>query len=258
MVYTYMFMNGQSIDDGVQFLANAGLNLFAVFALDGLPAPVATAVANASPSPNPYQRLLLIGHGGPTLWRQLQANSPAATDPVDSYSIATTHQFIDRYLAGAASLILYPSNDQYLLPLSELGQLAGWSQPTPLGLGIHPSFGVWFAYRVALLTTAVLPTNAPVDPTGQPHACLSCTHKPCISACPAQAVQPDGFDIFACSRYRLQPKSACADRCLARMACPMAPEQRYTLAQIQYHYQHSLETIRAYYTDSSTGNHFER
>jgi hypothetical protein len=56
-----------------------------------------------------------------------------------------------------------------------------------------------------------------------------------------------GFDVFECSHFRLQENSPCHDRCLARLACPVAPEHRYELAQVQYHYGRSLQTIRTYF-----------
>lgn len=238
-------MNKQQVEAGIQFLAQAGLNLFAVFAIDRLPSQLTTAVAANIPL-HQYQRLVLLGHGGQTMWQQLQASQPPATDPVDTYSIQLAQQFIDMYLDAAPSRLLYPTADPYLLPLTQLGELAGWSRPTPLGLGIHPDFGLWFAYRAAFLTSAALQPTAPISNPDAAYACQQCQAKPCIRQCPAQAVQRHQFHLAACVDYRLAPQSACADRCLARMACPEAPAHRYSLAQIQYHYQQSLDTIRAY------------
>jgi hypothetical protein len=114
-----------------------------------------------------------------------------------------------------------------------------------LGQGINAEFGVWFAYRTAFLTTAVLPIII-TPPTLSP--CDSCVEKPCLSACPVGATAENGrFAINRCAPHRLQPNSPCADRCLARIACPIAPEHHYTLPQIQYHYRDSLETLKKYY-----------
>jgi epoxyqueuosine reductase len=131
--------------------------------------------------------------------------------------------------------------------LQQLGELAGWSHPSPLGQGINPTYGVWFAYRAVFLTTAELPLTGGAP---RPSPCDACLDKPCLSACPAGAVQPARFDIDGCANYRLQPASPCADRCLARMACPYFPEHRYSLEQIRYHYGRSLETLAAWYGTS--------
>jgi hypothetical protein len=48
----------------------------------------------------------------------------------------------------------------------------------------------------------------------------------------------------ACADHRLQPDSSCAKTCLSRVACPIAPEHRYSDDQLAYHYSRSLETIR--------------
>jgi epoxyqueuosine reductase len=81
--------------------------------------------------------------------------------------------------------------------------------------------------------------------------CASWSGKPCTAACPVGAVQPAYFDVDRRARYRLRPQSTCPDRCLAWLACPYFPEHRYSLAQIQYHYGRSLETLRVWYEDSA-------
>ena len=66
--------------------------------------------------------------------------------------------------------------------------------------------------------------------------------------CPAQAVQGvNQFKVTTCVDFRLQAQSACQDRCLSRLACPVAPEHCYEQEQISYHYSHSLTSIRRYY-----------
>ena len=148
-------MNNLPLQNGIDWLAKGGLNLFAVLDCGELPTAVTTIIHSSNIPFANYSRLVLIGHGGRTLWSQLQQTDMRRADPVDTYSLTHTQQFIDDYLDGADSLIVYPSD--YLVPLGQLGELAGWSHPSPLGQGINAEFGVWFAYRTAFLTTAVLP-----------------------------------------------------------------------------------------------------
>jgi epoxyqueuosine reductase len=242
------------LKEGARFLAEGGLNLLAVFDCADLPSPAAQIMAgHGVPAATvvpvaEYRRLVVVGHGGRRMWEALQEFGMETDDPVDDYSIALTRRFIQEYLDGASHLWLYPGTE-YIVPLQQLGEAAGWSYPSPLGLGISPVFGVWFAYRTAFLIDADLPL---VFEEATPSPCDSCAAKPCIQSCPVGAVQVRmrvSFDVEGCARHRLRRGSPCADRCLARMACPYFPEHRYTLPQMRYHYGRSLETLRAWFGD---------
>lgn len=238
------------IEDGIQFLAAGGLNLFACLDCASFPEKLGRQLLAAGAPLADYGRLILTGHGGRRLWQQLQQVDMSHPDPVDNYSLRLTRQFIHDYLDDADHLILYPG-DPYFIPLQQLGELAGWGRPSPLGQSIHPEFGVWFAHRTAFLINADLPV---IRSEKRPRPCDSCAEKPCLTTCPVEAVQPAHFDISTCADFRIQPQSVCADRCLARMACPVAPQHRYTLEQIQYHYRQSLAIMRMYRTGTEYMN----
>jgi len=231
------------LDDGIEKLAEAGLNLFAVLDPDALPDRAVQLMTSTGVAIGPYRRLVLIGHGGRRMWTALQKWVVKTGDPVDHYSASLTRRFIRDCLGDARVLWLYPDT-AYLVPLQQLGETAGWCSPSPLGTGISPVYGLWFAYRAAFLVDADLPvtTNARAA-----SPCIDCATQACLRACPAGAVQLDEMDLEACIRHRLRPRSSCADRCLSRMACPCAPEHRYTLPQIRYHYRCSLNTLRDLY-----------
>jgi hypothetical protein len=231
-----------NLQSGIRFLAERGLNLFAVLDNAALPAEVARQLAVTGVPLDDYRRLVLVGHGGRRMWEALRKKAIETPDPVDRFSTSLTSTFIRDYLGNEPVLWLYP-NTAYLVPLQSLGEAAGWSFPCPLGSGISPIYGVWFAYRAAFLIDADLPLVHEA-PAASP--CDTCTTRPCITACPAGAVKPDAFDISSCARQRLSPESLCAHRCLARLACPICPEHRYTPSQIQYHYACSLETLRSW------------
>lgn len=226
---------------GLTFLADGGLNLVAVFDCAALPQQLCDLMADVPLAD--YQRLVLLGHGGRRLWEALQAQGMAAKDPVDTHSTQLAQQFIHDYLGAPPTYWLYP-NSPHLVPLQQLGALAGWSHPSPLGLGISSTFGVWFAYRTAFLVDAELPLRR--EPA-QASPCDSCVDKPCITTCPVSAVKLHAFDVEGCARFRIKESSPCAVRCLSRMACPYFPEHRYSLEQMQYHYGQSAETLRRWY-----------
>jgi len=232
-----------NFQEGRRFLAAGGLNMLAVLACADLPQQAAQLMLDSAVPLADYRRLVLVGHGGRRMWQALQERGLDTADPVDNYSITLTWEFIHDYLDGAPVHWLYP-NTEYIIPLQQLGAAAGWSYPSPLGTGISPVYGVWFAYRAAFLTNGDLPLLQD-DPAPSP--CNTCLEKPCIKACPVGAVRLDAFDINGCVSYRLQPVSPCADRCLARLACPFFPQHRYSLPQIQYHYGRSLIDLRVWY-----------
>jgi len=236
-------MNEAKLSQGVEFLAEQGLNLLAVLSCETLPDNVSQTLLAGDIPLHDYRSMVLIGHGGRRLWQALTDFGMQTADPVDHFSLVMTRRFVDEFLDSSPALMLYPAG--YTIPLQQLGALAGWHHPSPLGLGINETYGVWFAYRAAFLTTLPLPAIQNPKTTSP---CDTCRDKPCIGACPAQAVQGVGqFKVSACVDFRLQEQSICQDRCLSRLACPVAPEHRYEPAQLHYHYTHSLASIRRYY-----------
>ena len=95
-----------------------------------------------------------------------------------------------------------------------------------------------------MLTTAELAISTPA-PT--PDVCANCPDQPCVSHCPADAVSTTrAFSVASCFNYRSSEDSRCQDRCLARLACPVAQTQQYPFAMTQYLYTKAMETVRRY------------
>jgi hypothetical protein len=161
-------------------------------------------------------------------------------DPIDAHSLRA----IGAALADRPHRVLYPGVGSSTVPLARLGALAGWHHPSPLGLGIHPEHGLWFAYRALVVLAAPDLEPTPPAPGGPP--CESCVDQPCLRACPAGAVDPAGFRVRECVEFRVREASPCQDRCLARLACPVGAASRYDPDQLAYHYLQSLATIRRY------------
>lgn len=221
-----------------------GLNLQAVFEVAKLPENIAAALRAGAP----YRQLLLIGHGGGLLWRQLQRAGMQGAHPIDDFSRAQVAAWLQSHYPGCRHQFLYPGPPG--VSLQGLGQLAGWHHPSPFMVGINARWGSWFAYRALLLADTELP---PTQAATSASPCASCASRACVSACPADALR-DGFDLAACLAYRQQPGSACQDRCLARNACPVGDEQRYSEAQISYHYGRSMRHLSLHSSPAKTGD----
>jgi ferredoxin-like protein FixX len=224
-------------------LNNAGLNCHAVFDIASFTSEVRELLTARCTQAANYRQLILIGHGGTTFWQALQAIGRDLTrneteHPVDEFTVATVQQFLQTEFAGIDFEIVYPGS--YTISLQELGKLAGWHHPSPFMVGINSSFGSWFAYRAVVLANTDLPANLTVQ-TESP--CTSCNEKPCISNCPAHALDDGQFHLLKCVSYRQQSDSLCKNTCIARTSCPVASEHKYSEAQINYHYGRSMEVI---------------
>ncbi|MCW8906413.1 MAG: hypothetical protein OQL28_04125, partial [Sedimenticola sp.] len=233
----------EKLSTAVSELEEKGLNLFSTLRVGSLPESAAALLNQLELPPGDENRVILIGHGGRRLWQSLQQAHWHHADPIDNFSHAAANRFCQQLLQGYRHQVIYPGTCP--VPLQQLGIRAGWHSDSPLGLGIHPEWGLWFAYRAAILTDAPLPEIRQPNPAAP---CDQCLDQPCISHCPARALSATRqIDMSRCGDYRLQEDSTCSDRCLARLSCPVAGEHRYTLEQITYHYRLSLETLRHYH-----------
>ena len=216
-------------------LDDAGLNRQHVFNLSDLPAEV---LAPLGPLAN-FTQLILLGHAGRRLWTCVQAAHLPGEHPIDDYTTQVVSRLFTPLLGNAPSQLVYPG--EVMIGLQALGHLAGWHHPAPFMVGIDSQWGSWSAYRAVILAQSQFPIS-PRSHLAPP--CPSCLNPPCISACPAQALQGGEFVFSRCSTFRLLENSPCAQGCLARLACPVGQEHRYDEAQIVHSYQRSLQWLR--------------
>ena len=219
-------------------LARCGLNRQHVFDLADLPPAVIATLGDTAP----WRQLVLIGHGGKALWDYVKAAGIAGEHPIDDFTVRSIERCFAEHLPANRYRIVYPGDAP--VGLQQLGALAGWHHAAPFMVGIDPDWGSWYAYRaVVLADTGFCPFPA-VD---RSNPCSRCVNRPCIAACPAQAMAGGGFSLARCAAYRLQPGSACAFTCLARVACPVGSAHRYDADQLRHTYAISLRTIREYF-----------
>lgn len=184
---------------------------------------------------------LLLAAGGRELFAAMgDAGAVTGEDPFDTYTIATVTRIFDDHLPTVKFNFEYPGEGA--APLIALGEYLGWSHPSPLGLGISPKFGLWFAYRAFVRIDARLPVTQPINSASP---CDSCVTRECVAGCPAAAVsQPGKFAIDKCGEFRQQASSRCANTCLARLACPIATQHQYDSAQFSYHQGRALVGLK--------------
>ena len=136
------------------------------------------------------------------------------------------------------------------LPFQSWAKRTGKVENSPLGILIHPEYGLWFGLRGVLFAhDSNLEAHKMIQqlhkliqqPQVQSKICLKCIEKPCLSACPVSAFGDDGLDVKSCfSHLERVEKSAASPNCLevgcaARSACPVAIKHQYCRDQLQFH-----------------------
>jgi hypothetical protein len=213
-----------SPDDIAAALAPHGLILRGGFAFGN------GAAAPPGPSGNPAKSLLLVGQAGAAPWPHFlawrQRPPENLENPLDTWCREIIGAAAEQFGARAVS----PSDRPYL-PFQQWARRAEGLKPSPLGILMHPRYGLWHAYRGALLFDVEISVQAPREVI---HLCDLCDGKPCMKACPVDAYSQAGFRHQDCLGHVRAPQGApCHDGgCLDRNACPYGTEYRYP-AEVQ-------------------------
>ena len=175
--------------------------------------------------------LVVIGNAGPAMWRAFAAAPGGESrDPMNAWSGAILTAIADE-TGGRA---LFPFTGPPFLPFMRWAQKAEGLRPSPIQILMHPRFGLWHAYRGALVyghAPALDPRPAHV------HPCDTCAGKPCLDACPADVFDGRRADLAACRDHIAGDAGAecMTGGCLARLACPVGTEYRYAPDQMGFH-----------------------
>ncbi len=176
--------------------------------------------------------VIMIGNAGPQMFRHFMRDDGGSavsieTAPLDEW----TRRVVDALAQDLGAEAVYPFDKPYL-PFQQWARAAGALHQSPLGLNIHNTYGLWHAYRAALLFPVAF--DFPQQSAGS-HPCESCADKPCLSACPVSAFDGREYDVGDCVKH-LHSKNGCMEGgCMARLACPVGVTYRYEKLQIQFH-----------------------
>jgi hypothetical protein len=217
-------MSASTLAEIAAALAESGLILRGAFNLvEGEQLP-------AEPTVAPAKSALLVGNAGAAYWphfrRWREWQPKGLADPLDTWS----REVIGAVASRCGARAVYPSDKPYL-PFQQWAMRAERLKPSPLGILMHPEYGLWHAYRGALLFDREMATEPPRNVN---HLCDACIEKPCMKACPVDAYSPAGFAHQACLAHVRGPSGApCrSGGCLDRNACPYGAKYRYP-AEVQ-------------------------
>ncbi|MCA1494142.1 4Fe-4S dicluster domain-containing protein [Sinorhizobium alkalisoli] len=176
----------------------------------------------------------LIGNIGGSIWEPFSrwregAADAGGTDPLDNWS-----KQVILPVAEATGVTAYFPSDPPWQPFQQWAMRAEGLKQSPLGILIHPRFGLWHGYRGALAFARPLPVSGEAV---MGHPCDTCEGKPCVAACPAQALASGKFDAVHCRTYLgVTGRGGCfAAGCRSRNACPVGWDYRYPVEQLQFH-----------------------
>lgn len=178
--------------------------------------------------------LVLVGNDGPMMWHAFRAQRQAGPNPLDSWS----RHHLSRIAGEVGARAFFPFGGPPHLPFQRWALKAEPLHPSPIRTLLHRRFGLWHAYRGALLFPGLFP--GPLELPAEedwPSPCVGCANQPCLQSCPVAAWRPGRLDLGACIAYLGGPAGgdcmACG--CLARRACAVGREHVYAPEQAAFH-----------------------
>ena len=171
--------------------------------------------------------VILIGNAGPAMFARF---ARSGVDTLDEW----TRLVVEPLAMDLDAKAVFPFDVPHQ-PFLSWARRGGAGHVSPLGLNIHPTYGLWHAYRAALLFSVAF--DLPRVAAGA-HPCETCVAKPCLNACPVSAFDSKTYDVDACGMHVNAEPNACMDGgCLARRACPIGVRYQYAKPQAQFHMQ---------------------
>ncbi len=176
--------------------------------------------------------IVLAGMAGREGWDAFAASPEASdglADPLDRWS----RRMIEALAQELGGRALFPFGGPPFLPFQQWARRAEPVHPSPIGILIHPHYGLWHSYRGALGFREKLAIPE-LDRTPSP--CESCLGRWCLKTCPVGAFSSAGYDVAACAGYvRSEAGGDCMGfGCRARRACPVGAEHAYGPEQTSF------------------------
>ena len=176
--------------------------------------------------------IVLAGMVGRDGWEAFAASPEASdglADPLDRWS----RRLIESLARDLGAKALFPFGGPPFLPFQQWAQRAEPVHSSPIGLLIHPYYGLWHAYRGAI----GFPEEFAVpEPALAPSPCETCSGRWCLKTCPVGAFSEAGYDVAACAGHlRSAAGGDCMDfGCRARRACPVGADHVYGPEQASF------------------------
>jgi len=176
--------------------------------------------------------IVLAGMVGRDGWEAFAASPEASdglADPLDRWS----RRVIEALARELGAKALFPFGGPPFWPFQQWARRAEPVHPSPIGIVIHPRYGLWHSYRGALGFREAF--DIP-ELTVVPSPCESCSGRWCLKTCPVGAFSGADYDVAACVGHL---QSAAGGDCMgggcrARRACPVGAEHAYGVEQANF------------------------
>ncbi|MCP3969853.1 MAG: ferredoxin [Rhodobacteraceae bacterium] len=182
--------------------------------------------------PKGTRTLVLLGPLEPGFWAHFRSSPEIADttpDPLDRWS----GRVISALAEETGGIALFPFGGPPHQPFIAWALRSGRAWQSPAGLLVHDHAGLLVSYRGALALPYDLDGHG-----GANRPCDSCAAKPCLTACPTDALNRDiGYDTAACHGHLDRTAGAdCLSRgCAARRACSVSREYGRLEQQSAFH-----------------------
>lgn len=165
--------------------------------------------------------LVLLGPNEPGFWHIFQRSDEAKDgepDPLDRWS----RRVIGRMACDLGGKAYLPFGGPPWRPFLDWAVRSGSCWPSPVGLLVHERMGLFVSFRGAIGVADDIAAERGEKP------CDGCTDRPCLDACPANALGPEGYNVPACKAWLdTGAGQVCmTGGCLVRRACPVGARLR--------------------------------
>lgn len=170
--------------------------------------------------PERFRSVALLAPDEPGFWPIFSA-SPEMRDgephPLDRWS----RRVIGRIACEVGAEAVFPFGGPPWRPFTGWARRSGRAWPSPVGLLVHDTVGLWISYRGGVLL------EEEAAPATSARPCDAC-EKPCLSACPVGALTAGLYDVAACHAVLDTPggQDCLQGGCLVRRACPVGVGRR--------------------------------
>jgi len=178
------------------------------------------------------ETVVLLGPLEPGFWPHFRS-SPEAQDGNRDTLDRWSKRVISAIAAECGAEAVFPFGGPPYQPFIRWAIQSGRAWQSPAGPLVHDTAGMMISYRGAL----VLPHRIQLPETAH-NPCETCADKPCLSACPVNALSAEtGYQLARCHDFldTTQGAQCMSLGCAARRACPISQQYGRLPEQSAFH-----------------------